>query len=45
MEPHYYSHLSAKHLEVAALWECNGDIEYMYMGVARILKRGGSDYT
>ena len=23
-EPHYYSHLWAKHLEVAALRECNG---------------------
>ena len=27
IEPHYFSHLWAKHLEVDALWECNGGIE------------------
>ena len=28
IKPHYYSHPWAKHLEVAALWECNGGIEH-----------------
>ena len=30
--PHYYSHIWVKHLEAAALWECNGGIEQKYNG-------------